>query len=188
MISVTGEPGRDGVRVGVSLIDHATGMYAAFAILAALHAGRRRDARRLALGDGAVVRLVPPDRHARDRVPCRPAHGTAFHAIAPYQVFPTEEGGLMITAANDGIFRRLAEALGAPELADDPRFATNPDRVANREALAEALSARLRRTPAPPGSRSSPPPASRRRRCRTCGEVAADPQLEAIGILQRSAT
>ena len=67
--------------------------------------------------------------------------GTAFHAIAPYQVFPTEEGGLMITAANDGIFRRLVEALGAPELADDPRFATNPDRVANREALAEALTA-----------------------------------------------
>src|SRR5262249_16283361 len=112
-------------------------------------------------------------------------HGTAFHAIAPYQVFPTEEGGLMITAANDGLFRRLAEALEAPELADDPRFATNPDRVANREALTEELTALLRNdtraawveklaagnVPAAP--------------VQGMGEVAVDPQLEAIDILRR---
>src|SRR5581483_8190885 len=131
--------------------------------------GRRPHPRRLALGDGAVPS----------------PQGTAFHAIAPYQVFPTADGGLMITAANDGLFRRLAEAIGLPELADDPRFATNPDRVRNRPALAEALSARLRedtraawleklaaaRVPAAP--------------VQDIGEVAADPQLEAVGILQR---
>ena len=53
LISITGEPDRPGVRVGVSLIDHTTGMYAAFAILAALHAGERRNSRRLTLGDRA---------------------------------------------------------------------------------------------------------------------------------------
>jgi crotonobetainyl-CoA:carnitine CoA-transferase CaiB-like acyl-CoA transferase len=111
--------------------------------------------------------------------------GTAFHAIAPYQVFPTADGGLMITAANDGIFARLAEAIGLPELVADPRFATNPDRVANRAALVEALSERLRedtraawleklaaaRVPAAP--------------VQDIGEVAADPQTEATGILRR---
>ena len=110
--------------------------------------------------------------------------GTAFHAIAPYQVFPAADGGLMITAANDGLFRRLVEAIGLPELADDPRFATNPDRVANRPALVEALSARLREDTraawleklAAAGVPAAP--------VQDVGEVASDPQLEAIGILQ----
>jgi crotonobetainyl-CoA:carnitine CoA-transferase CaiB-like acyl-CoA transferase len=111
--------------------------------------------------------------------------GTAFHAIAPYQVFPAADGGLMITAANDGLFARLAEAIGLPELVEDPRFATNPDRVTNREALVEALSARLREDTraawleklAAAGVPAAP--------VQDIGEVAADPQTEAIGILQR---
>lgn len=184
IISVTGEEGGDGVRVGVSLIDHSTGMYAAFSILAALHArgGHTLD---VSLWETALsfVSYHLLGTLETGKVPS--GQGTAFHAIAPYQVFPSEEGGLMITAANDGLFRRLVEALGAPELADDPRFATNPDRVANREALADALSDLLRRdtraawleklgavgVPAAPVQDMS--------------GVAADPQLEAIGILQR---
>jgi crotonobetainyl-CoA:carnitine CoA-transferase CaiB-like acyl-CoA transferase len=111
--------------------------------------------------------------------------GTAFHAIAPYQVFPAADGGLMITAANDGLFRRLAEAIGLPELADDPRFATNPDRVTNRAPLVEALSVQLRTRPrsewlealAAAGVPAAP--------VQDIAEVVADPQTEAIGILQR---
>jgi crotonobetainyl-CoA:carnitine CoA-transferase CaiB-like acyl-CoA transferase len=184
LISVTGEPGRDGVRIGVSLIDHATGMYAAFAILAALTEGGGRTLD-VSLWETALsfVSYHLIGNLETGAVPS--PQGTAFHAIAPYQVFPTADGGLMITAANDGIFGRLVEAIGLPELAADPRFRTNPDRVTNREALVEALSARLRedtratwlekleaaRVPAAP--------------VQHLGEVAADPQTEAIGILQR---
>ena len=184
IISVTGEEDGDGVRVGVSLIDHATGMYAAFSILAALHAGGGHTLD-VSLWETALsfVSYHLLGTIETGKVPT--GQGTAFHAIAPYQVFSSEEGGLMITAANDGLFRRLVEAIGAPELADDPRFATNPDRVANRAALAELLSARLREDTraawleklAAAGVPAAP--------VQDMGEVAADPQLEAIGILQR---
>ncbi len=184
LISITGESGSDGVRVGVSLIDHATGMYAAFSILAALHDGGGRTLD-VSLWETALsfVSYHLIGNLETGTVPS--PQGTAFHAIAPYQVFPTADGGLMITAANDGIFARLVQAIGLPELADDPRFLTNPDRVRNREALVHSLSARLRedtraawleklesaRVPAAP--------------VQDVGEVAADPQTEAIGILQR---
>jgi crotonobetainyl-CoA:carnitine CoA-transferase CaiB-like acyl-CoA transferase len=111
--------------------------------------------------------------------------GTAFHAIAPYQVFPAADGGLMITAGNDGLFARLAQAIGLPELVDDPRFATNPDRVTNRGALVEALSARLRedtRSAWLAKLAAADVPAAP---VQDVGEVAADPQTEATGILQQ---
>jgi crotonobetainyl-CoA:carnitine CoA-transferase CaiB-like acyl-CoA transferase len=184
LISVTGEPGRDGVRIGVSLIDHMTGMYAAFAILAAVHAGRGATLD-VSLWETALSFVSYHLIGTLETGKAPTGQGTGFHAIAPYQVFPSDEGGLMITAANDGIFRRLVEALGAPELADDPRFATNPDRVANREALAESLTERLRH-----GTRAAwlekfaaaNVPAAPVQDLR---DVAADPQLEAVGILQR---
>src|SRR3954454_17423289 len=183
LISVTGEPGRDGVRIGVSLIDHTTGMYAAFAVLAALHAGGGATLD-VSLWETALsyVSYHLIGNLETGAVPT--AQGTAFHAIAPYQVFPASDGGLMITAANDGLFRRLTEAIRAPELADDPRFATNPDRVKNRAALTEALSERLRgdtRAAWVEKLTAAGVPAAP---VQDIGEVAADPQLEAIGILQ----
>ena len=64
--------------------------------------------------------------------------GTAFPLIAPYEVFATADGELMIAAANDRLFAQLCERIGLPGLADDPRFATNPDRLAHRERAAAA--------------------------------------------------
>ncbi len=186
LISVTGEQGGEGVRVGVSLIDHATGMYAAFAILAALHAGGGRTID-VSLWETALS-FVSYHLIGTLETGAVPApQGTAFHAIAPYQVFPAADGGLMITAANDGLFARLTEAIGLPELAVDARFRTNPDRVANREALVDALSARLReKTRAAWLERleAAGVPAAP---VQDIGEVAADPQTEAIGILQHLA-
>jgi len=184
LISVTGEPGGGGVRVGVSLIDHTTGMYAAFAILAALHEGGGRTLD-VSLWETALAfvsyHLIGNIETGAVPTP----QGTGFHAIAPYQVFPAADGGLMITAANDGLFRRLVEAIGLPELADDSRFATNPGRVTNRAALVEALSERLRERPraawlealAAVGVPAAP--------VQDVGEVTADPQTEATGIFQR---
>ena len=70
--------------------------------------------------------------------------GTVFPMVAPYQVFPTRDGELMVAAGNDRLFALLCDVLGLPELVTDERFRTNPDRVRNREELAELVAARLR--------------------------------------------
>jgi crotonobetainyl-CoA:carnitine CoA-transferase CaiB-like acyl-CoA transferase len=70
--------------------------------------------------------------------------GTIFPMVAPYQVFPTRDGELMVAGGNDRLFALLCDALDLAELVDDPRFRSNPDRVRNRELLAELVTARLR--------------------------------------------
>jgi formyl-CoA transferase/CoA:oxalate CoA-transferase len=148
IVSITGEPGRPGVRVGASLIDIGTGVWAALGILAALYerrdTGRGRDVG-VALFDTALslVGYQLTDALSSGIAPGR--HGTAFPLIAPYEVFDTADGGLMIAAANDGLFRLLCERIGLPELADDPRFTTNPDRLAHRDELLPPIRERLRR-------------------------------------------
>jgi crotonobetainyl-CoA:carnitine CoA-transferase CaiB-like acyl-CoA transferase len=184
LISVTGEPGSGGVRIGVSLIDHATGMYAALAILAALKQGGGHTLD-VSLWETALsfVSYHLIGNLETGAVP--EPQGTAFHAIAPYQVFPTADGGLMVTAANDGLFRRFVEAIGLPELTADPRFATNPDRVRNRPALVEALSARLREDTRAAWLEKLGAAGVPAAPVQDIREVAADPQTEAVGILQR---
>lgn len=147
IISVTGEPGRPGVRVGASLVDQSTGLWAALGILAALH-------ERTATARGRVVDvslyettigLLPyqiAGYLASGIVPR--GEGTAFPLIAPYQVFAARDGELMIAAGNDRLFAALSEAVGLPELAADPRFARNPDRVTNRAELVSLLAERLK--------------------------------------------
>ena len=147
LVSMTGEPDRPGVRVGSSLIDMGTGMWSALGIVAALLERERT-------GDGALVdtslyetALAYVGYHlvgylADGTVPTR--QGTVFPMVAPYQVFETRDGELMVGGGNDRIFVALCGALELPELADDPRFRTNPDRVRNREDLVALLSERLR--------------------------------------------
>jgi crotonobetainyl-CoA:carnitine CoA-transferase CaiB-like acyl-CoA transferase len=138
IVSVTGEPDRPGVRVGVSLIDQGTGQWAAFAILAALHereqtgSGRTIDLSLFETALGLVTYQIT-GYLADGTVPGR--FGSGFVSIAPYRIFATRDGEIMIAAANDKLFRALVEAVGSPELADDPRFRTNPDRVAHRDEL-----------------------------------------------------
>ncbi len=146
LISITGEADRPGVRIGASVVDIGTGVWAALGILAALMertaTGRGRDVG-VALFDTALS-LVGYQLTSVLRsgvVPGR--HGTAFPLIAPYEVFATSDGELMIAAANDRLFRLLCERIGRPELADDPRFLTNPDRLVNRELLLPAIRERL---------------------------------------------
>jgi crotonobetainyl-CoA:carnitine CoA-transferase CaiB-like acyl-CoA transferase len=142
IVSVTGEPDRPGVRVGASVVDQSTGMWAALGILAALYAGGGRTVD-ISLFETAVALLPyhvtaylasgePPGRH-----------GTAFPLIAPYQVFRVRDGELMIAAANDSLFARLCDAIGLSELAAHPRFATNPDRLRRRDELAMLIEERL---------------------------------------------
>jgi crotonobetainyl-CoA:carnitine CoA-transferase CaiB-like acyl-CoA transferase len=146
LISMTGEPGRPGARVGSSLIDMGTGMWSALGIVAALLERERT-------GEGAVVdtslyetALGYIGYHlvgylADGTVPS--GQGTVFPMVAPYQVFSTRDGELMIAGGNDRLFALLCEVVDMTDLVSDARFRTNPDRVRNREELVALLSARL---------------------------------------------
>jgi crotonobetainyl-CoA:carnitine CoA-transferase CaiB-like acyl-CoA transferase len=142
IMSVTGEPDRPGVRVGTSVIDLGTGMWAALGILAALSAGGGRtvDVSLFETAVGLLPYQVTSYLRTRE-IPAR--HGSAFPLIAPYQVFHARDGDVMIAAANDGLFARFCEAVGVGELAADARFSTNPDRLEHRAELAALLEARI---------------------------------------------
>jgi crotonobetainyl-CoA:carnitine CoA-transferase CaiB-like acyl-CoA transferase len=151
VVSLTGEAGRPGVRVGASIVDQGTGQWAALAILAALlergstGLGRTID---VSLYETAValVGYQLTGVLATGRAPAR--FGTAFSSIVPYQVFPALDGELMVAAANDRLFARLCDVLGLPELAGDARFATNPARVEHRDELVALLASRFAAEPA----------------------------------------
>ena len=147
LISMTGEPGRPGVRVGSSLIDMGTGMWAAIGIAAALLERERTGAGTVVDTSLYETALAYVGYHlvgylADGTVPT--GQGTVFPMVAPYQVLPTRDGELMVAAGNDRLFAAVCEVVGLPELVEDERFRTNPDRVRNREHLVAILSERLR--------------------------------------------
>jgi crotonobetainyl-CoA:carnitine CoA-transferase CaiB-like acyl-CoA transferase len=187
IMSVTGE--RDGrpVRVGLSLIDLGTGVWAALGVVSALYERERTGIGRtleLSLYETALSLLTTQlvGYLGSGDVPQRA--GTAFPQIAPYQAFPTRDGDLMIVAGNDKLFAAFCSVLDLPELVADPRFLTNPDRVANRAELVALLEARTRER----GSAelldalvAAGVPASP---VLDVGEAARHPQTLALGILQ----
>ena len=147
LMSVNGHPGQEPARVGTSIVDMGTGMWAALGVVAAL---RQRDATGRAVEVTTALfetALMWMSYHAvgylaSGAAPQPQGSGTAM--IAPYQAFPTADGFAMVGAASDALFARLAAALGCPELAADERFKDNPSRVSNRAALVETLSKRTR--------------------------------------------
>ena len=148
LMSINGHPGQEPARIGTSIIDMGTGMWAALGIVAALRE-RDRTGRAVevttALFETALawVSYQASGYFGGGEVPKPQGSGTAM--IAPYQAFPTADGRAMIAAGSDALFRRLADVLGEPELSSDPRFADNPSRVRNRQSLVAAISARTRR-------------------------------------------
>jgi crotonobetainyl-CoA:carnitine CoA-transferase CaiB-like acyl-CoA transferase len=183
IISVTGEPDRPGVRVGVSIVDQSTGLWAALAILAALRQGEGASLD-VSLYETAVSLMAYhlTGYHATGAVPGR--HGTAFPSIAPYEVFRASDAELMIAVGNDRTFAAFAAALGLPELPGDARFATNGDRVANRAELRVLIAGRIAEEPREVWLRRLAEAAVPAAPVQDVGEVARHPQTEALGIVQ----
>ncbi len=138
LMSITGEPEGEPVKVGVAIIDIVTGCLAAWGISAALAdrartgLGRRVD---LSLLDSAMSLLINQASSylIGGNVPKR--YGNAHPTIVPYQTFPTAEGTLMVGTANDRQFARFCQVIGLPTLPEDARFRTNRQRVVHRDAL-----------------------------------------------------
>jgi crotonobetainyl-CoA:carnitine CoA-transferase CaiB-like acyl-CoA transferase len=151
LMSVTGEPGGEPVRAGVSVIDMTTGMWCAMAILSCLL-------------DRAVADGEPAGRHIQVSLyetaltlmgyhlvgywgtgesPSAQGGGVAF--LCPYGTFEASDGLVVIAAANDGMFAKLCNALELDISADDPRFATNGDRVVHRDLVEASLTRATRR-------------------------------------------
>ncbi len=144
IMDLTGDPEGDPQKIGVAFADIFTGLYGVIGVLAAL---RRRDE----TGEGEWVDMALLDAQVgvlanqalnyfvSGKAPKR--LGNAHPNIVPYQVFPASDGHLIIAVGNDGQFRRLCAVLGQPELADNPRYATNAARVAARSDLVPILTA-----------------------------------------------
>jgi crotonobetainyl-CoA:carnitine CoA-transferase CaiB-like acyl-CoA transferase len=144
LMSITGEPEGEPLKVGVAIVDVLTGLNAATAILAALH---RRDVTgeggfvEVSLLDSAFAALVNVAATALLTGEEAERYGNAHPNIVPYQPFRAADGWIAIAAANDGLYLRLCTAIGHHELATDERYATNEARVRNRKALVEELEA-----------------------------------------------
>lgn len=142
-MSITGAPDGPATKPGTALIDLATGLYAATGTLAALQERERSGEGQhveVALLDSALAMLLNVGSGFLNtgEVPART--GNAHASIAPYQTFPTATGDLALAVGNDAIFTRFCEEIGQPEIAIDSRFATNSERVVNRDALIAILS------------------------------------------------
>ncbi len=146
IMSVVGEEGQEPVRVGPSIIDMGTAMWAATGIVAALY-------RRRGTGVGGVVdvslfetaaawmSMFSAQYLASGTLPKKNGSGQA--GIVPYRSFRTADGDLVVAAGNDGLFRKLCGVLGHPEWAEDPRFRGNPERVQNAAPLNAMIKAEM---------------------------------------------
>ena len=150
LLSITGTESGETVRVGTSIADIVSGLYAVIGVLAGL---LRRE--RGAAGGGARVDIAMLDsvvsvlENAVARYQATGAEpvplGSRHPSITPFETFRTGDGQIVIAAGNDRLFARLCEVLEVPELALDPRFAANAARTDNRDALKAALEAALAR-------------------------------------------
>ncbi|MER7798608.1 CoA transferase [Microbacterium sp. NPDC096154] len=151
LMHITGEADGDPMKVGVALVDVLTGKDAVIGVLAALRrraqtgAGSRIEVSLLSSLQGALANQAAAHLGA-GASPTR--MGNMHPSIAPYELLRCADGPLAIACGNDGQFAKLAAAVGVPELAQDERFRTNTQRVANRPALREALEAALAAAPA----------------------------------------
>jgi crotonobetainyl-CoA:carnitine CoA-transferase CaiB-like acyl-CoA transferase len=189
LMSVTGEPEQQPVRVGTSIIDMASGMWSVIGVLAALFqrggggAGASIDTSLYETALGWMC-YHAANYQASGELPKRQGSGAAM--IVPYRGYASKDGFIVIAAGNDKLFASLASLLGHPEWIDDARFRTNPDRVANQgvlyrrieELVAQRTSKEWQEILDAAGVPNAP--------MQTIAEVLAHPQTKALAMLQPS--
>ena len=142
LMSVTGTPEGGPLRVGVAVTDLFAGMYATTAILAALHDRQRTGAGQhvdISLMDVGMAILANQGVGFLNSGVTPTRHGNSHPSLAPYQDFPTADGAMLLAIGNDGQFARFCRVVNREEWASDSRFATNTQRVRNRDALVAAI-------------------------------------------------
>ena len=147
IMSTTGEAGRAPVRVGASIVDMGTGMWAVIGVLSALHT--RRDSGKGGVVDVSLfetaagyVSLFAAQYQSSGNNPTR--QGSGANGIVPYRAYATSDSELVVAAGSDGLFRKLAAVLKHPEWADDARFTSNPQRVAHQSELYAIIEAEMK--------------------------------------------
>jgi crotonobetainyl-CoA:carnitine CoA-transferase CaiB-like acyl-CoA transferase len=143
-MSLTGEPEAHPVKMGISISDLSTGVWAANGIQAALlmraRTGRGQQVD-ISLMDSSVALLANQASYYFTTGHNPPRMGNAHAQVAPYGVFAVSDGHVILAPANDGLFHKLMAVLGRSELCDDPRFVANADRTANAKALDAEIAA-----------------------------------------------
>ena len=151
LMSITGDCDGPAYRFGVAIADITSGMFAAYGVAAALLARHRTGRGQfvdVAMLDSVAALLTYQAGiyFATDQAPQR--LGNRHPTIVPYETLEAGEGELVVAVGNDQLWRTFCGVLGADDLADDPRFSTNKDRVERHEALRPILVERLRARPA----------------------------------------
>ena len=187
VMGITGQPGGEPTKVGVAISDIVCGLFASNAILAALH---RRDV----TGEGSRIE-VPLFESTLGWLANRGQEylvsgedkgliGNAHPSIVPYQTFEASDKPLVVAVGNNSQFAGLCKAVGRPELAEDQRFATNPDRVANRETLISELQEEIGKRPADEWAEEIRAAGVPSGPVNTLADVFADDHVRSSGILQ----
>ena len=138
LMSVTGDADRPGYRLGVAITDMVAGLYCSQGITAALLARERSgEGQRVDIGmldtTAALLTYQAANWFATGQTPQR--RGNRHATIAPYETFTTADGEIVVAVGNDDLWKRFCPAVGLPELAANPRFATNRDRMANYDDM-----------------------------------------------------
>ena len=187
IMGITGEEGRPPIRVGTSIVDMGTGLWSAVGILAALK--HRDDSGKGCIVDASLYETAVAwmtnsvaSTAVDGRNPER--QGSGARGMAPYQAYACSDGHLVVAAPNDGLFVKLANALGHPEWPADPRFDSNQSRYANLaelNALIEPIMATQSRAHWQEVLEVAGIPTAP---VQQVLEMMSDPQTQALGILQ----
>jgi formyl-CoA transferase/CoA:oxalate CoA-transferase len=187
LMSVTGEEDRPGYRLGVAITDMVSGLYCAQGITAALLARERTgQGQRVDIGmldtTAALLTYQAANWFATGVTPKR--QGNRHATIAPYETFTTSDGEIVIAVGNDQIWQRFCPAIGLPELAADPRFAANKDRMANYDAMRPPIDRAFRTKTCAEWIQILNDAGVANGEVRDIGQMLNDPQLEARRMIE----
>ena len=183
IMSVVGEEGRPPVRVGPSIVDVGTALWAVIGILSKLHQ-RQGGVVDVSLFETAAgwMNMYAAQYLACGELPRRNGSGQA--AIVPYRAYRTTDGDLVVAAGNDPLFRKLCAVLGHPGWADDPRFRTNPDRVAHAQILYASIEEEMEKRPSAEWSRLLDAAGVPCAPVQNVAQMLGHEQMKALGLLQ----